>query len=133
MTSLPGPLAAGHFDVVYATEVIEHLNDTEFDGMLAECKRLLKPGGKVFFTTPNEEDYDASKVMCPDCGSIFHKWQHLRTWTRDSLRERIERAGFRTRSVEMVAWLNWRGKLLSLLTTRQIRRDGLIYVGETPS
>jgi 2-polyprenyl-3-methyl-5-hydroxy-6-metoxy-1,4-benzoquinol methylase len=131
MTSLPGPLADGHFDVVYATEVIEHLNDTELDGMLAECKRLLKPGGQVFFTTPNEEDYDAAKIMCPDCGSIFHKWQHLRTWTRDSLRERMERAGFRTRSVEAVAWLNWRGKLLSWLTTRKIKRDGLIYIGET--
>ena len=129
--SLPSRLPTGHFDVVFATEVIEHLRDDELDGMLAECKRVLKPGGRVFFTTPNEEDYDAAKMMCPDCGCIYHKWQHVRTWTVDNLRDRMEEAGLRTRVVKAVAWLNWRGKLMSLLTTRKIDRNGLVYVGET--
>jgi ubiquinone/menaquinone biosynthesis C-methylase UbiE len=129
--SLPSGLPAGYFDVVFATEVIEHLRDDELDAMLAECNRVLKPGGQVFFTTPNEEDYDAAKMMCPDCGCIYHKWQHVRTWTADSLRDRMEAAGLRTRVVKAVAWLNWRGKLMSLLRTRKVDRNGLVYVGET--
>ena len=130
MPSLPGPLPEAYFDIVYATEVIEHLDDSELDGMLAECKRVLKPGGRVFFTTPNKEDFDAAKIMCPECGCIFHKWQHQRTWTLDSLRQRMEVAGFRTHRVEAVAWQSWRGKLLSLLTQRKLHKGGLVYVGE---
>jgi hypothetical protein len=69
-------------------------------------------------------------MMCPDCGCIYHKWQHVRTWTADSLRDRMEEAGLHTRVVKAVAWLNWRGKLMSLLTTRNVDRNGLVYVGE---
>jgi 2-polyprenyl-3-methyl-5-hydroxy-6-metoxy-1,4-benzoquinol methylase len=128
--ALPSSLPAGHFEVVFATEVIEHLLDDELDRMLAECRRVLKPGGRVFFTTPNEEDYEASKMMCPDCGCIYHKWQHVRTWTAEGLRQRMDAAGLRTWSVKAVSWLNWPRKLKSLVLTRRINRDGLIYVGE---
>ena len=47
--SLPTRYPDGFFDVIIATEVIEHLLDSELDGMLTECRRLLKPGGQVFF------------------------------------------------------------------------------------
>ena len=119
------------FDVVIATEVIEHLLDSELEGMLAECRRLLKPGGRVFFTTPNDEDYDASKVMCPEYGSIFHRWQHVRTWNVGTLRAHMERAGFVTRLIQPVAWQAWYGKLRSLLVNRRIVKGGLVYIGET--
>ena len=130
---LPSTLPPAHFDAVFSTEVIEHLTDDELSQMLTECKRVLKPGGRVFLTTPNAEDYDIAKVMCPDCGCIFHKWQHLRTWTADSLRQRMEAAGLRTRLVKAVAWQSWQGKLLSLLRDRRITPTGLVYVGEWPS
>lgn len=128
--SLPSQLPSASFDLVYATEVIEHLTDDELTAMLNECKRLLRPGGRLFLTTPNEEDYEAAKQMCPDCGCIYHKWQHLRTWTAQSLQQRIEASKFRTVTVEAVAWLNWRGKLMSLLTTRRIDHNNLVYIGE---
>lgn len=130
--SLPCPYPDGLFDVVIATEVIEHLLDSELDGMLAECHRLLTPGGRVFFTTPNEEDYDASKVLCPECGCIFHRWQHVRTWTVGTLRAHMERAGFITQVVKPESWLNWRGELVSLLVNRRILKTGLVYIGKTP-
>jgi 2-polyprenyl-3-methyl-5-hydroxy-6-metoxy-1,4-benzoquinol methylase len=128
--ALPSCLPPGHFEVVFATEVIEHLHDDELDQMLAECRRVLKPGGRVFFTTPNEEDYEAAKMICPDCGCIYHKWQHVRTWTAEGLRQRMEAAGLTTWSVKAVSWLNWPRQLKSLVLTRRINRDGLIYVGE---
>lgn len=128
--SLPVPYPDGFFDVIIATEVIEHLLDYELDGMLAECLRLLKPGGKVFFTTPNNEDYDAAKMMCPECGCTFHRWQHVRVWTASTLTARLEKAGFKTHTIKAVAWQRWLGKLRSLVTNRKIVKGGLVYVGE---
>ena len=45
------PVASGGLDVVAALQVIEHLWDQE--GFLAECARVLRPGGRVLLTTPN--------------------------------------------------------------------------------
>lgn len=44
--SMPSPYADNFFDVVIATEVIEHLLDCELEAMLTECHRLLtgRPG-----------------------------------------------------------------------------------------
>jgi len=42
-----------HFDVIVASEVIEHLENPRF--VVREWFRLLKPGGWVFFSTPNNE------------------------------------------------------------------------------
>lgn len=45
------PLATGRVDVVANFQVIEHLWDQE--GFLAECFRVLRPGGTLLVTTPN--------------------------------------------------------------------------------
>jgi 2-polyprenyl-6-hydroxyphenyl methylase/3-demethylubiquinone-9 3-methyltransferase len=42
---------AGAFDVVTCMELLEHV--PEPDAMVAACARLLKPGGKAFFSTIN--------------------------------------------------------------------------------
>lgn len=41
------------FDVIVASEVIEHLENPRF--VVREWFRLLKPGGWLFFSTPNNE------------------------------------------------------------------------------
>ncbi len=41
----------GHFDVVTCMEVLEHVPDPA--ALVAACKRLARPGGKVFFSTIN--------------------------------------------------------------------------------
>jgi 2-polyprenyl-3-methyl-5-hydroxy-6-metoxy-1,4-benzoquinol methylase len=43
------------FDVVVAAEVIEHLENPRF--VMRECYRLLRPGGLVIITTPNNESW----------------------------------------------------------------------------
>jgi len=42
---------SGAFDVVGAADVIEHIEQPE--GLLAGCRRVLRPGGILFLTTPN--------------------------------------------------------------------------------
>lgn len=44
------PFKANFFDVVIATEIIEHLTQPEL--MLAEIKRVLRPGGQLILSTP---------------------------------------------------------------------------------
>ena len=44
------PLPDGHADTVLLAEVLEHLEDPARG--LAECARLLKPGGHLIMTTP---------------------------------------------------------------------------------
>lgn len=45
------PLRSASVDVVANLQVIEHLWDQE--GFLAECRRVLRPGGRLLLTTPN--------------------------------------------------------------------------------
>jgi SAM-dependent methyltransferase len=45
------PFARSSVDVVANLQVIEHLWDQE--GFLAECHRVLRPGGRLLITTPN--------------------------------------------------------------------------------
>jgi SAM-dependent methyltransferase len=97
VSSLPADLPDAHFDVVLLFEVVEHLNDASLDGTLAEVARLLKRGGVVVITTPNEEDLSNSQKLCPECGAIFHQWQHVRSWSVGSLSARMKQNGFSSR------------------------------------
>jgi len=100
VSSLPADLPAAQFDVVLLLEVAEHLDDSYLDGTLAEVARLLKRGGVVVITTPNEEDISKSKKFCPECGAIFHEWQHVRNWSVASLSARLKQHGFSLRKAK---------------------------------
>lgn len=90
LASLPSTLPSSHADVVMLIEVVEHLRDEHLRGTLTEAARLLKPGGVLLITTPNEEDLNKATRFCPECGSIFHEWQHLRSWSVRSLSQAVE-------------------------------------------
>jgi 2-polyprenyl-3-methyl-5-hydroxy-6-metoxy-1,4-benzoquinol methylase len=47
------PFADGSFDLAIAIEVIEHVIDKP--GLIAQIFRVLRPGGRVFLTTPNPQ------------------------------------------------------------------------------
>ncbi len=97
VSSLPADLPESYFDVVLLFEVAEHLNDAYLDGTLAEVARLLKQGGVVVISTPNEEDLSKSQKFCPECGAIFHEFQHVRSWCVASLTDRLKQHGFSLR------------------------------------
>jgi ubiquinone/menaquinone biosynthesis C-methylase UbiE len=48
------PFKDNAFDVVIASELLEHLNDPK--GFFSECHRILNKGGTLVLTTPNSEN-----------------------------------------------------------------------------
>lgn len=87
-------IAAGRrFDAIVSIEVIEHLSDGDLRDFFASFTKLLAPDGIAIITTPNEEDLRAAETYCPCCEHVFHRWQHLRSWSAQSLAAAVEANG----------------------------------------
>jgi 2-polyprenyl-3-methyl-5-hydroxy-6-metoxy-1,4-benzoquinol methylase len=84
----------GQFDVAFLTEVVEHLYDADLDLCLSCIRDLLVPGGLLILTTPNDEDRTKSMLMSPETGRVFHRWQHVRSWTSLTLKDLLLTRGF---------------------------------------
>lgn len=82
------------FDCVLLIEVVEHLLEEQIEDTFVKIRRLLKPGGTLFVTTPNSEDLGESLAYCPNCDSLFHRWQHVRSFTPESLTALLDAHGF---------------------------------------
>jgi 2-polyprenyl-3-methyl-5-hydroxy-6-metoxy-1,4-benzoquinol methylase len=95
-------LPDAQYDFVFALEVIEHLLDDQVDPFFAEMRRLLRPGGVLVLSTPHTEDLDRRKALCPECGAIFHRMQHVQRWTPASLVRRAGGHGFADPATESV-------------------------------
>lgn len=106
--ALPSGLPSEHFDAVLLFEVVEHLADDHLRGTLTEVARLLKRGGVVVITTPNDEDLSMSQSFCPECGAVFHKWQHVRSWNTKTLAAYLQQYGLTVRMAKTLDF-NTRG------------------------
>lgn len=132
---LPTPVPDKSIDLLLSVEMVEHLFDEHLTPTFGEFHRLLRPGGTLIVTTPNDEELAASRVLCPDCAGVFHQYQHLRSWTVDSLREALEPHGFETVTCHatLIAPKQRAHRMREFL--RQLRRlpappqPQLIYVG----
>jgi len=82
------------FDAVIIIEVIEHLYDNQLDELLDNVQTLLRPGGVAIFTTPNEEVLEDSYILCPVSRQLFHRWQHVRNWSSESVGSYLTSHGF---------------------------------------
>ncbi|GAA3879129.1 class I SAM-dependent methyltransferase [Saccharothrix violaceirubra] len=80
------PLRAGAVDVVASLQVVEHLWDQ--GGFLDECRRVLRPGGKLLLTTPNRITFS------PGRDTPLNPF-HTRELDARELGDLLSRAGFR--------------------------------------
>ena len=106
VSEYPTSIPDGAVDLLLLTEVVEHLDDENLSHVLSECYRVLSPKGTFVLTTPNEEDLETANVMCPECGCTFHMWQHQRAWSADSLRQTLNRVGFKRVEIKKITWGN---------------------------
>ena len=115
----------GTIDAIYLGQMIEHLNPLyEAPKLIAECKRMLKPGGILKITTPDldllinayksgdmgmfvSEQPEFYRHTCPSAQLAFLMfgssgpnctWNnyegHMFLYTRESMRELLSGAGF---------------------------------------
>lgn len=83
------------FDLVIMSEVIEHVLDEELSSTLTRLADLTKPGGRLIVTTPNNEDLELGMCFCPASNLLFHRWQHVRSFTDETLAALLARFGFK--------------------------------------
>jgi len=87
----PWPLAEASVDVVFSSNVFEHMPDKDtLQGVLAEALRVLRPGGTLVCIGPNIR-------FLPDAYWDF--WDHHVPLSDRSLAEVLELTGFTLRSV----------------------------------
>jgi 2-polyprenyl-3-methyl-5-hydroxy-6-metoxy-1,4-benzoquinol methylase len=91
------PLPSDSFDLIVCVEVIEHVVPAIVSRLLGDFRRILKPEtGRLLITTPNSEDLSRNQVYCPECGSVFHRVQHVQSFTEASLNKLLSQYGFTT-------------------------------------
>ena len=79
------------FDVIIASEIFEHILEADLQDISQSWVHHLKPGGHLIITTPNAENLRNAKALCPSCGAIFHRKQHIRSVCHLDLFERFEK------------------------------------------
>ena len=92
----PLPLADAALDLVWASEVIEHIADTA--RWLSEVRRVLTPGGRLLITTPS---HGRLRVALGGVERFSEPLgDHLHLYTRTSLRTVLQEFGFDEVSVQ---------------------------------
>lgn len=83
-------LSAGAYDAITMNHVIEHVHEPV--ALLAECRRLLAPGGRVVALTPNAASTGHRRYGLDWRG--LEPPRHLQVFTPRALAAVAERAGF---------------------------------------
>lgn len=119
------PFADGSFSCVAFIEVAEHLVQAEH--AFSEISRVLAPGGKVLFTTPNHASYrrrmKALKGRAPD-----DEGYHFRFWVKKQLEAKWKEVGMHVEATNSYGFIPF-VDTLSLYKARTGRRR-VFRIGE---
>ncbi len=81
----------GCFDVVFASNLLEHLDRPAASALLAEAHRVLRPAGRLILVQPN---------FRLDPGGYFDDFTHVAIYTDRSIQDYLISQGWRIEHVE---------------------------------
>lgn len=85
------PFPDKHFDAITAYAVIEHINVDEWDKIISELKRVLKPKGKIFiFKAPRK------MAIMEHIAKIIGLGHHQSLFSSREIKNAFEKHGFET-------------------------------------
>lgn len=67
------------WDVVIASEVLEHMRPEDYEAGLHEINRVA--GRYILISVPNCEVLSSNYTRCVNCGAIYHRNFHFRTYS----------------------------------------------------
>lgn len=71
------------FDLVFSSELLEHLEEEVLQNAVKEIKRVSK--SYILISVPNAENPGKLSIQCPECNYVFNRPNHLRSFTKGSL------------------------------------------------
>ena len=87
------PLEDASVDLVWCSEVLEHVPDTT--GLLSEARRVLRTGGRLLVTTPSHDLPRRALIALARFGPHFDPLgQHVRFYSRRSLARVLDEFAF---------------------------------------
>jgi len=89
------PFEKDSFNTVFATEILEHLDEETLNKGLDEIYRVLCREGHLIITVPYNEDLNQNMVFCPKCGARFHRWGHIQVFDKNRMEEFLRKKGFK--------------------------------------
>jgi SAM-dependent methyltransferase len=112
------PFASEQFDAILSFDVFEHVQDLE--QVLAECRRVLRPGGRLFAVFPpywHPTEHHLGLVTRMPCLHWFFSGRELvRAYDRVVRERGAQAAWYRRRLPELAPWE--RGHTLNGITVR---------------
>lgn len=114
-----------YFDAVISNHVIEHVYEPE--NLMREVHRILKPGGRMVFITPNIGSFGHRVFKNADL-MFMDSPRHLYVFTAPSLKRLAVQAGFD--KAKIMTTLRHSGSLY--ISDRSISRTGHYDVGSRP-
>jgi SAM-dependent methyltransferase len=93
------PLEDSSVDLVWCSEVLEHVPDTA--ALLSEARRVLRTGGRLLLTTPSHDLPRRAAIALLRWEPHFDPLgQHVRFYTRRSLRRVLDAFAFEDVAVD---------------------------------
>jgi SAM-dependent methyltransferase len=122
-SALEIPWSDGSFDIILATELLEHLPDEAYRRALAEMKRVARKW--ILIGVPWKEQLSIAQARCARCGVQFHANYHWRSFDERRLRkllspefEMVTCGQIGVDKAYYVPWLLWINRRLGGIWTR---------------
>ncbi len=77
------PVEDNSFDMVFSSEMLEHLEDNTLSLSISEMKRLSKK--YILISVPNAENPKKNSIECPKCKHIYPRSYHLQSFNLNKI------------------------------------------------